>query len=108
MNPQLIVCCRDKLIQVSRQRSTIAYSELAAHLRVARQSIGPCLTAVYNDLVLGRGLPDLTLLVVYKGTPYGAFNSRGSSAQSVKFDPTDPDQCTLYDADRTEVYKYWA
>lgn len=107
MNPELIARCRDKLIEVSRQQGTIDYGELAAHLGVANQSVGRYLNGVYKDLVVDQGLPDLTLLVVYSGTNYGKYNSRGLVAQSVKFDPDDPKQRALYDNDRELVYQRW-
>jgi len=108
MDPQLVGRCRERLIQVSRQRGTITYGELAAHLGVANQSIGGYLNAVYNDLVVSQDLPDLTLLAVYSGTQYGRYNSRGGVAQSEAFDPNDPNQCAMYDADRERVYRQWA
>jgi hypothetical protein len=108
MNPELIARCRDKLIEVSRRRLTITYGELAAYLGVANQSVGAYLNAVYNDLVIGQGLPDVTLLAVYSSTQYGRYNSRGSTAQSVEFNPADPSQRTLYDNDRESVYQHWA
>lgn len=108
MNQRLIARCRDKLIEASRRRGTITYGELAAHLGVANQSVGAYLNAVYNDLVIAQGLPDVTLLAVYSGTQYGRYNSRGSAAQSVGFNPADSSQRALYDNDRESVYQHWA
>jgi hypothetical protein len=89
MNTDLVIRCRNKLIEVARQRGIITYGELAKYLGVANQSVGHYLDAIYNDLVIKFGLPDLTLLAVYKGTKYGRYNSRGLPAQSVEFDPED-------------------
>ena len=108
MNPRLVARCRDKLIEISRRRSTITYGELATHLGVANLSIGKYLNAVYNDLVVNQGLPEVTLLAVRKGTQYGWYHSRGGAAQSVEFDPADPRQRALYDSDRERVYGHWA
>ncbi len=108
MDPELVDACRDRLIKVSRERGTITYGELAAHLRVANQSVGHYLNSVYNDLVVNSGLPDLTLLAVYSGTGYGRYNSQGRPAQSVEFDPNDQAQRARYDNDRDLVYQHWA
>src|SRR5690242_1894567 len=105
MNPQLITRCRNRLIEVSRRRGTITYGQLAAHLGIANQSVGPYLNAVYDDLVINSGLPDLTLLAVYSGTKYGRYNSRGLPARSVVFDPHDPAHRRIYDSDRELVYQ---
>lgn len=107
MNPLLIDRCREKLIEVSKRWGTITYGELAAHLGVANQSVGGYLNAVYHDLVVDQGLPDLTLLAVYSGTEYGRYNSRGLPAQSVEFDADDPNQRAMYDSDRERVYQRW-
>jgi hypothetical protein len=108
VDSELVARCRDRLIQVARQRGTITYGALAAHLGVIPQAVGKYLNAVYNDLVVEQGLPDLTLLAVYSGTEYGRYNSRGGAAQSVTFNPDNPSQRALYDADRERVYQHWA
>lgn len=108
MDP-LAILCRDILIEVSRRRSTITYGELARRLGVGDgRNVTPYLDAVYNDVVINQGLPHLTLLVVYSGTHYGNYNSRGGPARSVVVVPTNPVQLAAYDADRELVYRHWA
>lgn len=108
MNAELVARCREKLIEVARRKGTITYGELARYLGVAAQSIGKYLNPVYDDLVVARGLPDLTLLAVRSGSEYGRYNSQGLSAQSVEFDPNDPDHRELYDKERKRVYEHWS
>jgi predicted ArsR family transcriptional regulator len=108
MNPKLVARCREKLIKVAKQKGTITYGEMAAHLGMANQAVGPYLNALYDDLVIKSRLPDLTLLAVYSGTKYGKYNSRGRPAQSVEFDPNHQDHRRIYDSDRELVYQHWA
>ena len=84
----------------------ITYGDLAAHLGVANQSVGPFLNAIYREEV-EAGRPDITLLAVYAGTNYGRYNSRGKRAQSIRVDPKDVTQCRTYDADVTLVHEFW-
>jgi hypothetical protein len=106
MDQQRVDRCREILIEVAKQRGTITYGALAGRLGVANVGVTPYLNAVYNDLVIDQGLPDLTLLAVSSGSQYGRYNSRGSEAQSVPFNPSDPSQRALYDADRQAVYQH--
>lgn len=107
MDPTLIALCQNKLIEVSKRRETITYGELAGYLGVANQSVGKYLNAIYENLVVNSKFPDLTLLAVYRGSRYGRYNSRGLPAQTVKFDPENPDHCRRYDSDRELVYQRW-
>jgi hypothetical protein len=107
MDLKLTDRCEKKLVEIAKKRGTISYSELAAHLGVASQGVGPYLNAIYSDAVMSRGLPDLTLLAVYRGTNYGRFHSRGLPTQSVVFDPSNPEHRRIYDRDRERVYKQW-
>ena len=85
------------LIEVAKAGETIPYSELAALMGLANQSLTPYLMAVYEE----DRERDLTLVVVYKGTKYGRF--RGECVR-----PVTPEECQEYDERRERVYRKWA
>ena len=102
----LVLRCRARLIDVAKKRSRIPYSDLAKYLRVANQSVGLYLNAIYKDeIAVGR--PDLTLVAVYADTGYGRYNSRGRQPQSIEVDPKNPSDVRAYAAELNKVYAEW-
>ena len=105
MDPELIARCRNRLIEVARQRGTITYGHLASHLGIANRGSWDMLDEIYNKET-AAGRPDLTLLVVKAATGYPPYFSRGGPARSVRFDPTKDLQ--PWAAELTRVYQTWA
>jgi hypothetical protein len=101
----IVLRCRAKLVDVARKRGKITYGQLANHLGVANQSVGLYLNAIYKDEI-ATGYPDLTLVVVYKETGYGRYNSRGRQPQSIKIDPNNKADRQVYDNDLRKVYAH--
>ena len=97
--------CRAKLVEVARKHARITYGDLAKHLGVANQSVGPYLDAIYKDEI-AAGRPDLTLVVVYSETGYGRFNSRGRQPKSKKVDPDNSVDVQTYEAELRKVYAH--
>jgi hypothetical protein len=103
MDTERLNKCRSKLVEVAAARSRITYGELAAHLGVANQSVGPYLNSIYREEVTAER-PDLTLVVVYADTGFGRYNSGGGPAQSVKVDPQNLDDVKAYNEHLARVY----
>jgi hypothetical protein len=97
MNPSLLNLCRDKLVKVAKARTVITYGKLAAHVKVANQSLGPYLMKLYEE----DKSADLTLVVVYTGTDYGRIG------EDCKRPQTDAER-ERYDHEREKVYQKWA
>ena len=95
-------CC-DELVKTARARTTIQYGDLAKILGVASQSVGVYLNRIYEEEI-ARGRPDLTVVVVYKKTGMGRFNSRGGPSQSVLVDPDNPNDVQSYKDELARVY----
>jgi len=102
--------CRTKLIEVAGAKTRITYSDLASHLGIPARGpggVGPHLDAIYSDEI-ALGHPDLTVVVVYKATGYGKFNSAGGPLHSVKVEPNNPEHVKAYEAELAKVYRHWA
>jgi hypothetical protein len=99
--------CRAKLIEVARIRGTINYGDLAKHLHVANQSVGLYLDPIYEEEI-AQGRPDLTVLVVYRKTGMGRYNSRGRHVRSVKVDPNNDADVRAYRDEKNRVYECWS
>ena len=99
--------CREKLIETARSDGYVTYAELAKHIGASSRRLGPYLDAIYDEAKKKNPLRDLGLVVVYAGTHYGRYNSRGGPTRSVKVDRTDAAQVAEYDRDLADVRSYW-
>jgi hypothetical protein len=105
LDREIIERCKSRLIAVASARDTIKYSELAAHLGIANQSIGRYLNEIYvNETALGH--PDITLVAVYAHTGLGRNNSKG--AQSIIVEPDNAHDVATYKAGLKRVYDHWS
>lgn len=104
MDPELTTRCRERLIEVARQRQTITYGELAAHLGIENQGPWDMLDEIYDQDTAAKN-PDLTLLIVYADSGYPPYISRGGPARSVRFDPTKMAHLEAWAAELNHIYE---
>jgi hypothetical protein len=106
MKEILLNRCRSKLFEVARRGKQISYGDLAKHVGVINQGLGPYLDAIYLEEIR-QDHPDVTLVAVYSGTKFGRYNSRGRAPKSIKVDPENPTDIANYNAELKRVYKHW-
>jgi len=92
-------------VATAKKHARIPYGDLARHVGVANQGLGPYLDRIYKD-ELANAAPDLTLVAVYSGTEYGRYNSRGRQPKTIKVNPNNPAHVRAYEAELNRVYSY--
>jgi hypothetical protein len=102
MKTATIERCRDKLIEVARNRETITYGALAAYLGLGRPNTDWRVWFTTIDRrEIGEGRPDLTLVVVRKDTKLGRL---GTPENLI---PVTAENVGEYRRKLAEVYECW-
>ena len=96
--------CRSRLINLTRREKRIPYGKMQTHLGLRHHlNLGPYLDAIYEE----DRKHDLTLILHYKNSEFGRYNSRGGPARSVPFDPKNRRHVRAYRADLRRLFRYW-